>query len=401
MIKKELITYSLKNIYKRKTRSFLTVLSIFVGITSIFIFISFGFGLYNYINSFTTSTSVDKILIMPKGISAPGIDDNFAITENDVEAIEKTPGVFSATGLYAKAVQIEQNKITKYVFLISFDPKKPLILEMSSIKIDDGRELQEGDDGKAVLGYNYKVENKIFPKAYQVGDNIIINGQKTRIIGFLGTIGNPADDSQIYITNDYFKKLYPNETGYAEVIARVDIKDMNNIINRVEKNLRNSRGLDKGQEDFFVSSFDDLIEQYSSALDIVIGFIVAIALVSVLVSAVNTANTMITSVLERTREIGTMKSVGAKNSEILKIFLFESAFLGFVAGIIGVLIGFAISFTTGQILKNLGWGFLQPAFPWYLFVGAIAFATLTGALSGIWPAWRASKLKAVDALRYE
>lgn len=401
MIKKELITYSLKNIYKRKTRSFLTVLSIFVGIASIFIFISFGFGLYNYINSFSTSTSADKILIMPKGITAPGMDDSFAITDKDVAAIEKTPGVFSATGLYAKAAQIEQNDIKKYVFLVSYDPKKPLILEMSSIKIEDGRELQEGDNGKAVLGYNYKVENKIFPKAYQVGDNIDINGQKIRIIGFLGTIGNPADDSQIYVTNDYFTQLYPNQTGYAEVVARVDIKDINNIINRVEKNLRTSRGLDKGKEDFFVSSFQDLIAQYSSALDIVIGFIVAIALVSVLVSAVNTANTMITSVLERTREIGTMKSVGAKNSEILKIFLFESAFLGFVAGIIGVLIGFAISFTIGQVLISLGWSFLQPAFPWYLFAGAIAFATLTGALSGIWPAWRASKLKAVDALRYE
>jgi len=110
---------------------------------------------------------------------------------------------------------------------------------------------------------------------------------------------------------------------------------------------------------------------------------------------------MITSVLERTKEIGTMKAVGAKNSEILKIFLFESAFLGFIAGVTGASIGFLISFTAKQILLNLGWGFLSPAFPWYLFIGAIAFATLTGALSGIWPAWRASKLKTVDALRYE
>ncbi|MEI6849688.1 MAG: FtsX-like permease family protein, partial [archaeon] len=119
------------------------------------------------------------------------------------------------------------------------------------------------------------------------------------------------------------------------------------------------------------------------------------------VSAVNTANTMITSVLERTREIGTMKAVGARNKEILKIFLFESSFLGFVAGVLGTLLGFDISFTIGTILKNLGWGFLQPGYPWYLFVGTIAFATLTGALSGIWPAYRASRLKTVEALRYE
>jgi len=401
MIRKEIITYSIRNLYKRKIRSFLTILSILVGIAAIFVFISFGLGLYAYINSFSTSTSADKIMVMPKGMSAPGLDNTFAITDSDVKVIERTSGIYEATGLYVQAAQVNQHTSKKYVFLVGYDPKKPLIFELANIKIQEGRALQNREEEKAILGYNYLFENKIFPKAYQLGDNIEINGQKVRIVGFFESIGNPQDDSQIYVTNNYLKKLYPNQTGYAEVIARADINNMEDIIKRVEKNLRNSRNLEKGKEDFFIASFQDLIDQYSSALDIVVGFIVMIALISVVVSAVNTANTMITSVLERTKEIGTMKAVGAKNSEILKIFLFESAFLGFIAGVTGASIGFLISFTAKQILLNLGWGFLSPAFPWYLFIGAIAFATLTGALSGIWPAWRASKLKTVDALRYE
>jgi len=96
-----------------------------------------------------------------------------------------------------------------------------------------------------------------------------------------------------------------------------------------------------------------------------------------------------------------LKSIGARNSEIFKIFLFESGFLGFVAGCIGVLAGWGGASLGAMILDNLGYGFLSPHYSWVLFVGCIAFATLTGAISGMVPAWRASKINAVDALRYE
>jgi len=110
---------------------------------------------------------------------------------------------------------------------------------------------------------------------------------------------------------------------------------------------------------------------------------------------------MVTSVLERIREIGVIKSIGAKNSEIFNIFLFESAFLGFVAGVIGVVLGSLISTIAGRTLDALGWGFLMPYQPIWLFVGGILFATVVGAVSGVMPAINASKLKPVDALRYE
>ena len=110
---------------------------------------------------------------------------------------------------------------------------------------------------------------------------------------------------------------------------------------------------------------------------------------------------MITSVLERVKEVGIIKSVGAKNSEVLGIFLFESAFLGFVSGCAGVLLGWLFSSAAGSFLDSIGYGFLSPIFPFYLFIGCILFATLTGGLSGIIPAINASKIKPVDALRYE
>ena len=96
-----------------------------------------------------------------------------------------------------------------------------------------------------------------------------------------------------------------------------------------------------------------------------------------------------------------MKSIGARNSAIFNIFLFESGFLGFVAGVIGVLAGWGATTLAAGILDNMGYGFLSPHYSWVLFVGCILFATLTGAISGMIPAWRASKINVVDALRYE
>ena len=110
---------------------------------------------------------------------------------------------------------------------------------------------------------------------------------------------------------------------------------------------------------------------------------------------------MITSVLERVKEIGVMKAIGARNSEIFNMFLFESGLLGLISGTIGVIVGYLITDFAGNTLENLGWGFLSPFYSWELFAGLIFFATLTGAISGVIPAIKASKTNVVDALRYE
>jgi putative ABC transport system permease protein len=396
----ESIRYSLRNLNHRKGRSFLTVFSILVGIATIFIFISFGWGLYNYTDSFTTGSSADKLLIMAKGASAPGMDDTFKLTDDDLEVIERAAGVYEATGIYYDTIKVESNNQYKYVFLASYDPKNTMLLDIFQGKIVDGRDLKKGDRG-VILGYNYKIPGKIFDKSLEINDILKINDEKVKIIGFMNAIGNPQDDSQVYCTNDYFLDLIPDKDTYAEIIARVDISNIDKAIENIERGLRKERNLEKGKEDFFVQSFEEMIESFSGALNIIIGFVILIALISVLVSAVNTANTMITSVLERYKEIGILKSIGARNSEIFGIFLFESAFLGLVAGILGVLLGWGITSLAENILSSLGWSFLQPHYSPIMFGGCILFAVLTGAISGAIPALRASKINPVDALRYE
>ncbi len=399
MMSKESINYSLRNMRQRKTRSAFTIISMLAGITTIFIFISFGLGLYKYIEDVSSASSADKVLIQPKGFG--GIDGSFAFPKSELEAVEKTSGVYSASGIYIQGVEIEKGSIKNYVILVGYDPKKPIIMDVFNIDIYSGRKLQPGDKG-VILGYNYLLPDKVFTKPYELNDNIILNGKKVKVIGFFESIGSAPDDAKIYTTTEFIEELYPNKSlSYNWIVAKVDSKNINNVVKDIEKNLRKERGLKEGKEDFFVQSFDDMIETYSTALDIVIWFIILIALISVFVSAVNTANTMITSVLERVKEIGVMKSIGAKNSEVFKIFLFESSFLGFVAGVLGVILGFVLSYTLGEIIANIGYGFLKPYFPVWLFIACIVFATLTGAISGAFPAMKASKTNPVDALRYE
>ncbi|GBE19763.1 MAG TPA: ABC transporter permease [Candidatus Pacearchaeota archaeon] len=400
MIGHESINYSLRNIRSRKSRSLLTILSIFVGIATIFIFISFGLGLYGYMEELKSGSSADKIIIQPKGGFVPGLDSSFLLSEDDLKVIKRTAGVYDASGIYWKAAEIVQDKTKKYAFLMAYDPDSTFVMDIFNIDVYNGREFNPGDDGKVLLGYNYQFEDRIFPKSYGVNSKINVNGRDMRVIGFFEAVGSPQDDSQVYMTKNYFEKLYPN-SSYGWIIAKVDISQLDTIVERVEKNLRKSRDLEKGKEDFFVQSFDSLIETYSTALNIVVGFVVLIALVSVLVSVVNTANTMISSVLERVKEIGIIKSIGGRNSVIFNIFLFESAFLGFVAGVLGVLLGWLVTYLGGAILDNLGWGFLSPHYSWYLFAGCILFAVVTGAISGVIPAIKASRINPVDALRYE
>ena len=121
VIGKESVKYSLNNIRKSKARSVLTVLSIFVGIATIFVFVSYGWGLYDYIDEFTSSSSADKLLIMPKGTGVPGLDDTFKLLDDDLRVVEKTAGVYEATGSYMGVGDVMQDDVLKYVFVASYD----------------------------------------------------------------------------------------------------------------------------------------------------------------------------------------------------------------------------------------------------------------------------------------
>jgi putative ABC transport system permease protein len=396
----EEIKYSIQNLMHRKMRSWLTVLSILIGIMAVYALVSFGLGIRNYMNTLAEDMGADKLFIFSKGTGAPGTDPNFFITKNYLYF------VYEITPMYMKAGEMEFKQERKYNFIIGLKPEDiDFVNKGFTIEIIKGRTLKKGDVYKVMMGYNYQFENKppTFKKPVNLGDKILINGEKFEVVGFYEEVGNPQDDSQIYISEDAFVKLYPDSKdkfGYLLLSSASDT-DPNELADRIGEKLRKFKGQDKGKEDFYIQTLADVMEIYGAVINILSGILVLIALISLIVASVNIMNTMYTAVLERTNEIGVMKAIGAKNSDILLVFIFESGFLGMVGGIIGVILGYVIAKLGGAIAAASGYSLLQPYFPWYLAAGCIIFAFLAGAVSGVLPAVQASKLKPVDALRYE
>jgi putative ABC transport system permease protein len=290
------------------------------------------------------------------------------------------------------------------VFIVGIDMEEiDFVLEAFTVDIMKGRQLKKGETTKVTLGHNYQFPDKIFKKPIKLGDKIEINGNKVEVVGFYEEVGNPQDDSNVYFTYAGFEAIFPDnkdQFGYVMLSADKTI-DPEKLADKIKEKLRKFKDEDEGKETFFVQTFADILETFGLIINILNGVLFLIALISVLVASVNIMNTMYTAVLERTKEIGIMKAVGAKNSSILSIFIIESGILGLLGGFIGVILGYIIAKLGGGAAAAAGYGLLQPIFPWFLTVGCLLFSFFVGAFSGLMPARAASKLKPVDALRYE
>ena len=164
--------------------------------------------------------------------------------------------------------------------------------------------------------------------------------------------------------------------------------------------MRRFRNVKKDEEDFDVQTPEQLLGSFGDIVNIVQSVLIGIAAISLLVGGIGIANTMYTAVVERTKEIGIMKSVGAQNKDILLIFIIESGLLGAIGGLIGVVLGFGLSYGVEVISKNfIGTNLIEAYFSYTLFFGALLFSFFIGAIFGVMPARQAALMQPVDALR--
>src|SRR3989338_2269115 len=394
-MKIDLAKYALQNLAHRKLRSWLTILSILIGITAIFVLISFGLGLKNYIAVSAEKAGADKILISSKGIGTPGLDKKFYLTEADSDFVGKISGVKNSIGTRMQVAEINHKKEKKNQFIMGYEPSERALFEESfTLEMNKGRSFKDDAD-EVVLGYNYLFENKLFKKPVLLGDKVKINNKTFEVVGFYNEIGQPEDDGHMYISDKKMEELFPDtKDKFAYIVIKAE-KDVSpgELADKINEKLRKHKGQEKGKETFFVETFEELLATFQAIINILTGVLILIALVSTVVASINIANTMYTAVLERTNEIGIMKAIGAKNSDILFIFVFESGVMGLIGGTAGVVIGYLISSLSGAYFASLGYALLKPIFPLYLTLGCILFAFLVGAIAGLFPAMRASKLK--------
>jgi putative ABC transport system permease protein len=216
-------------------------------------------------------------------------------------------------------------------------------------------------------------------------------------------MGSKHDDEAIWIPLETTKEIYNTEEYYA-IMARVkDNYIPGDVAENIKEKLRKHRNVKEGEEDFTVQTSQELLDSVGVILDAVQWFLIGIAAISLLVGGIGIMNTMYTSVLERTREIGVMKAIGARNGDITILFLIEAGVLGMAGGLIGCLLGVTLSKTV-EILSAgaLANSTLVKAYvSAELIAGALLLSFIVGCVSGVLPARQAANLKPVDALRYE
>jgi len=401
-----------ENIIHRRLRSLLTIIGIVIGIAAVVALISLGQGVKQVITSEFTKIGTDKIFVFPAGgfsSGPPGSNVGInPLTEHDIQVIKRSKGVNQASGLLLKPAKIiyDKNVYFSEVIGIPLDDSNKLLSEAWNFKYAKGRPLKSGDKYKIVIGHDV-ANDKTFGKNVNVGDRINIDGQEFEVVGETEAIGDPGVDGGIMMPQDtatiLFNANHPLGKEESEIIVRVNQgADPAVVAENIKKDLRRSRNVKEGEEDFSVQTTAQLISSFNVILNALLAIVIGIAAISLFVGGVGIMNTMYTAVLQRTNEIGVMKAIGAKNSDILQIFLIESGMLGLIGGTIGILIGMGLSSLVAFIGRTaLNTILLYAYFPWYLIVGALLFAFVVGALSGILPAIQASKQNPVDALRYE
>jgi len=400
---------SFKNLQNRKLRSWLTMLGIFVGIAAVVALISLSQGLQGAITQQFASMGTDKLVVQGAGSSfgPPGLGTVGKVTKDDVELIEKISGVENALGRILEPVKIEYNDIESYTFIVSSpekDEDRKLAEEVFDIEYEYGRGLKSGDKYKVVIGYaSANGEKNGFEKDISLSDNVKINGQDFEVIGIIKKTGQIMQDGVFVVPEDILRELSDNEEEFNVIAVQAKQNvDLEELADEIEKEMRKDRGQEEGEEDFSVETPGQIVETANSILGVVTAVLIGIASISLLVGGIGIMNTMYTAVLQRTKEIGIMKSIGAKNSDIQKIFLIESGLLGLVGGAIGVVLGASAAKLVEIIASNqFGIDILKAHFPWYLIIGALIFSFLVGTISGVMPARQAARMNPVDALRFK
>jgi putative ABC transport system permease protein len=395
---RDMIPYAIDNMRHRKMRSWLTMIGIFIGIAAVVALISLGQGLKTAINNQFEKLGTDKLYIQPKG--GTGYTP-VTFSSTDLDVVKRAHGVLDADGIFFKTDKLtwKSKNFYTYIYSVPLSDQNELWKETFYQQvITKGRELRKGDTFKVIVGPDLTTDK--FDPPVEIGTKITIRDQVFDVVGVMEKMGDPTQDAGILMPEDTMREIYSEPTKVDAIGAKVAAgEDIYKVSDRVTKDLRRSRNLKEGKEDFLVQTPDDILQIFNTILDIVIGVLVGIAAISLIVGGIGIMNTMYTAVLERTREIGIMKSIGARNRDIFVIFLIESGLLGLLGGAIGVLLGMGTSKLVEFIVGiMLGPNYLSITFqPWLIF-GALAFSFIVGSVSGVTPAWQASRMHPVDAL---
>jgi len=395
---REYIEFSIKGAAQRKSRTLLTLLGIIIGIAVIIAMVSIGEGMKVSINREMGKVGGDVIFIFPGGFGAQAFGgpplENVPFREQELKEVRHIPGVRSAYPALLKAAMIEYKGEKQTISIRGIESEASVIFS-KMWNIREGRLFNNYEDG-VVLGY--RVAKDVFSREIRTGDNVKIEGRSFKVVGIFEESGSNPRDTLIFMPLQKAQTLF---NAYGEITGMFVLCDDENVVDRVAKKIEDTLEKMRGGKDFDVLTSRQMAEQVAQITTIVSFVLGGIASVSIIVGGVIIMNTMLMSVMERTREIGVMKATGATNTTILSVFLIEAGLVGIAGGVIGIVPGGIIS----KIIEHVGriyiGGNFTTVITQQMILGAIFFSIIIGCIFGAYPAYRASKLDPVEALRYE
>jgi putative ABC transport system permease protein len=278
-------------------------------------------------------------------------------------------------------------------------------LQYASQNLEAGGFLNEGEQNKIMIGNS--IAHDTFDADISVGGRIKINGQKFFVSGIFGKqgFGGSSSDSIVLMSSRDFQKL-TGQSNISLIYVRVNsVNDAESIATTIQNAINGNHG----KKDFATATtMTSILKTVQNIIGILQLVLVGIASIALVVASIGIMNTMLTSVMERTREIGIMKAIGATTRDIMSIFIIEGVLMSGVGGIIGIILGVFGSQALTLILRSFmsmggGGGSFQlvPIITITSVVLAIAVSLIVGVLSSLYPAWRAARMSPIEAVRYE
>ncbi len=399
---KQSIILVLKGIRYRGTRSFLTVLGIVIAVMLVECIFALGSGVQSAASKMLSMFGSDMIVVMPGKETNPvsGLFGDQRFRERDITTLNTIPGVRFATPVDISAFNTEFNgeKETIMVHAVKWREMRVVFEEMKGLKLVEGTWPINDTESKVILGF--VAAHELFKRPVHVGDEIIFGASKRIMVsGILDRTGAQDDDNSAYMSFDNFHMLTDRRGA---ITAMVKILPEYNI-EIIARQIRAELAKQEVVRDFTVLTSKKINQLVGNILGMIEFVLVVIALVSLLVGAVGITNTMYTSVLERTKQIGVLKAIGASSENILSLFLIEAGFIGLFGGIVGLISGILGAYLIGLVAATFGINnlFTFAALDYLGILVILVITFITGMMAGYFPARRASRMEAAEALRYE
>lgn len=399
---KNLLIITLKGVQHRPLRSWLTIIGIVIGTMLVVAIMSMSSGIQNIIMSKLQMMGSQMIIVFPGDESNP-LASMMAMAkfrEKDINDLETIAGVQAAVSwdMGSMIVEFKGEKHTISAGGTNWKRMQYLFQATRGFELRTGEWPVSEDANEVVLGDT--VARKMFDRQVYAGDEIIIESKRMRVAGILNYTGNSDDDQRVYLSWMMFHLLSGVKPG--AMTAMVVVKqgyDMNLVAQQIKFQLSKQDVVDK----YVVMTPDTIKKLAGDILSIVELALIMIALVSLIVGAVGIMNTMYTSVLERTKQIGIMKAIGASSESILGLFLIESGVIGMIGGLLGIAggIGLAILAGVGANAAGISGLFSFASLDYLGFLVVLVVTLMTGIIAGILPARQAAHMEPAEALRYE